>query len=120
MPPELMSYGIYICQTVSSQWPEKSEERTSVGELQQAIQYQETGQNVLCTRVNRDGSTLSPCSHKEADTRMFIHVADAANQGFHRILLRTMDTDVVVLAVSVVILLEYTEIWITFWHRTAF
>ena len=44
---------------------------------------------------------LSPCTHEEADTRMFLHAADAVQQGDRKILLRTVDTDVLLLAVFV-------------------
>ncbi|MES9882849.1 MAG: hypothetical protein ABW185_18430 [Sedimenticola sp.] len=43
---------------------------------------------------------MSPCTHEEADTRMLLHVADGVRQGYKNILIRTVDTDVVVLAVS--------------------
>lgn len=33
-------------------------------------------------------SRLVPCDHEEADTRMILHLADAVNEGFHKILLR--------------------------------
>ena len=50
----------------------------------------------------RDISSLAPCSHEEADTRMFVHAAEAANRGHMKIIILTVDTDVVVLAISVV------------------
>ena len=43
---------------------------------------------------------LAPCNHKEADTRMLLHAADAVQCGFTKILLRTVDTDVLILAVA--------------------
>ena len=43
---------------------------------------------------------ISPCSHEEADTRMLLHAAHAAICGHGKILIKTVDTDVVVLAVS--------------------
>ena len=58
------------------------------------------GQDVQCTSP-RETASLSPCTHEEADTRMLLHAADAVQQGDRKILLRTVDTDVLVLAVSV-------------------
>ena len=55
--------------------------------------------HVLCN-LDRQLSNMSPCSHEEADTRMIIHLADAAKSGHCRIMIRTVDTDVVVLAVT--------------------
>ena len=54
---------------------------------------------VLCT----EGSplTLTRCTHEEADTRMFVHVADQVSHGYTRILMKTPDSDNVVLAVYV-------------------
>ena len=49
---------------------------------------------------HRESVILSPCTHEEADTRMLLHCLDAAQQGHQRIAIRTVDTDVVVLAVS--------------------
>ena len=46
---------------------------------------------------NTDG--LLSCSH-EADIRMLHHVKDAMNCGFKSVMIRTVDTDVVVLAVA--------------------
>ena len=43
---------------------------------------------------------LSPCSHEEADTRFFVHVNDCAKTGHSKIVVRTSDTDVIVIAVA--------------------
>ena len=53
--------------------------------------------DVICQQ-ERDTDGLSPCSHEEADTRMMLHVADAAKQ-YNTITIHTVDSDVVVLAV---------------------
>uniref|UniRef100_UPI00358F6B91 uncharacterized protein n=1 Tax=Myxine glutinosa TaxID=7769 RepID=UPI00358F6B91 len=76
--------------------------------------YTTCGQNVLCMRVHQDISSLAPCTHEEADTQMLLHTVDAARRGYRRIMLRTVDTDVLVLAVSTVARLENTEIWVAF------
>ncbi|GFO25216.1 hypothetical protein PoB_005172100 [Plakobranchus ocellatus] len=34
------------------------------------------GQNVLCSRVHKDISSLAPCTHEEANTRMLLHALD--------------------------------------------
>ena len=46
---------------------------------------------------------MAPCSQEEADTRMFLHVADAVQSGFtgfRKIVVRTVDTNLLVLAVT--------------------
>jgi hypothetical protein len=58
---------------------------------------------------------LDPCSHEEADTRMLLHVADAVKNGHTRVMIRTVDTDVVVLAVAC--FSRFTgiaELWVAF------
>ena len=45
-------------------------------------------------------SLLAPCTHEEADTRLMVHILDAASRGHGRIRIRSNDTDVVVLAIS--------------------
>ena len=77
--------------------------------------YTTCGQNVLCTRVCQDVFSPSPCTHEKADTRMFLHVVDAANRGHCIIMLRAIDTDVLVLAVSSTAFLVHPEVWIR--HR---
>ncbi len=61
-----------------------------------------------------DTSHLAPCNHEEANTRMILHLADAVDKGFQKILLRTVDSDVVVLCVAVVAKISVRELWIAF------
>ena len=68
---------------------------------------------VLCNQ-NRQQANLFPYSHEEADTRIILYVADAAKSRYDRILLRTLDTDVVVLAISYNYTVPPSEIWIAF------
>ena len=46
-----------------------------------------------------DMSSVQPCNHSEADTRIFLHLAHAVHQGHKVAYVRTVDSDVVVLAV---------------------
>ena len=48
----------------------------------------------------RSNSGLQPCNQEEADSRMFLHINDAAKYGHTSYMIRTKDTDVVVLAVA--------------------
>ncbi|KAK3920030.1 Chromosome-associated kinesin KIF4 [Frankliniella fusca] len=75
--------------------------------------YSTLDQEVL-TSADRDVTgCLSPCNHEEADTRIMLHVQDAVQQGRERIMIRTVDTDVVVVAVSCVQkLTSLKELWI--------
>ena len=78
--------------------------------------YSTHGDRVLFTasRSNESMSALEPCNHEEADTRLMVHVSDAASRGYSTISIRTNDTDVVVLAVSVVEAIPAVQLWITF------
>ena len=47
---------------------------------------------------NINKSNLEPCKHEEADTRIFLHIYDAAiNSGLKKAMIGTVDTDVVVI-----------------------
>ena len=77
------------------------------------------GTNVLSSLPRGEVSILAPSTHEEADTRIFLHVADAVQCGFSRIIVRTVDTDVLVLAVSLVHKLQdgveqSIELWVAF------
>ena len=57
------------------------------------------GESVLSKPTLKDLTSLSPRSHEEADTSMLLHANHSAHHGHSKILRRTVDTDVVVLAV---------------------
>ena len=61
-----------------------------------------------------DKTTLSPCNHEEADTRVFLHVKDILRSLQGRICICASDTDVVILAISFFGQLGVTELWIEF------
>ena len=68
---------------------------------------------VLCN-LPKDISRLAPCTHEEADTRIILHLEDAVKEGNTKVSIRTVDTDVVVLAVTSAQRLKNAEIWIAF------
>ena len=68
---------------------------------------------MLCTQP-RDVAGLASCSHEEADTRILLHVRDAVKQGYTKVLFRTVDTDVVILAVTAAGHLDIDELWVAF------
>ena len=63
-----------------------------------------------------DISLISPTNHEEGDTRVFLHVNDMAMEGYRKIAIRTVDTDVLVLAISVFSEIKdlVDELWIDF------
>ena len=62
--------------------------------------YATDGTGVLCSPADLCVARLAPCSQEEADTRLLLHVADAVQKGCKKVTIRTVDTDVVVLAVA--------------------
>ena len=69
--------------------------------------------DVICTN-HQDVSGLAPCTHEEADTRMLLHVEHAVHCGFNEVSIHTVDTDLVVLAISLAQRLDISELWIAF------
>ncbi len=63
---------------------------------------------------NIENHNLTPCNHEEADTRILLHVKHAAEFGHRKIAIRTVDTDVVVIAISFFHELNIDELWIQF------
>ena len=57
---------------------------------------------------------LAPCNHEEADTRIMLHVAEAATHGHKAIMIRSVDTDVMVLAIYFASKMEASELWVSF------
>ena len=76
------------------------------------------GDTVLSKPPLPDITGLAPCNHEEADIRMMLH---AAHAGHNKIIIRTVDTDVVVLAVALTrTLAEDDEVWVFFSMGKAF
>ena len=57
--------------------------------------YVTDGEHVLSNPRREESAILDPCQQEEADTRMLLHVAHAANEGHSKVLICTVDTDVV-------------------------
>ena len=69
---------------------------------------------VLSTIPDADMANLAPCSHEEADTRLFLHAAHAVQKGYRKLCIRTGDTDVVVLAIAMFSQINPDELWLVF------
>ena len=57
---------------------------------------------------------MEDCTHEEVDTRIMLHVYIASQCGYRKVMVRTIDTDVVVLAVSKMQDIDVDELWIAF------
>ena len=73
------------------------------------------GESILSKPLLHDSDSLSQCYHEEADSSMLLHANHAAICGHLNILIRTVDTDVVVLVVSIAEALgPECELWLAF------
>ena len=78
---------------------------------EEIIATQDSG--VLC--INRpDVSDLALCTPEEADTRIILHLEDSTRKECKTVLIRTVDTDVAVLAIAAADHLNISELWIAF------
>ena len=73
-----------------------------------------SGQSVLFSGSHLEFESLQPCSHEEADTRLVLHATNAAKAGYKNIAIRTVDTDVLVIAISIWQEMECDELWLAF------
>ena len=64
--------------------------------------------------TRQDVSALAPCTQAEVDTRILLHLQDAVQQWYSKVSIRTVDTDVVVLAIASANRLNISELWIAF------
>ena len=71
------------------------------------------GTGVFCSN-RQDMSALALCTHEEADTRFLLHLQDAVQQEYSKVSIRTVDTDVVVMAIASANRLNISELWISF------
>ena len=71
------------------------------------------GEHALSSNTNTE--YISPCSHEEADYRMLLHVSDMVRNNITKIRIRTIDTDVLVIAIGLFHdILGLEELWVAF------
>lgn len=58
------------------------------------------GTNAISNHQQMNICDISPCSHEEADTRIFLHVGHAVKMGVKAVIVNANDTDVLVIAVN--------------------
>ena len=67
-----------------------------------------------------DLAGVAPCSHEEADTRIFVHARHAAEAGSKVIMVKANDTDILVIAISVLQALQnlgLQQLWVAFGQK---
>ena len=75
------------------------------------------GPDALSNHPGTSLSGITPCSHEEADTRIFLHVSHAVKEGIKTVMISANDTDVLVIAVSTFSQLQelgLQEMWLAF------
>lgn len=69
---------------------------------------------LITANATVDCSTVAPTNQEEADSRIFLHVQNAVNSGCENVIIRTVDTDVVAIALSCFSELNAKELWVAF------
>ena len=69
---------------------------------------------IVLSNQDIDAGLLQPCNHEEADTRILLHLAHASMHGHNKAYVRTVDSDIVILAISFFSQLDLRELWIGF------
>ena len=67
---------------------------------------------------------MSPCDHEEADTRLLLHLVDALKNGCSTCIVRTGDTQIVIIPIGkfhhLLSINPSVRIWVAFGTRKAF
>ena len=72
------------------------------------------GRLVLLNYGREDVSHLSPCTQDEADSRLLLHAADATANGCQKVMLCTVDTDVLVISIALFSQMNLKKLWLAF------
>ena len=68
----------------------------------------------FCSSRGTTTSAVAPYCHEKADSRIFVHVKDMAQQEHAKVMMCTVDTDVVVIAVASFLQIGLEELWVAF------
>lgn len=81
--------------------------------------YAAEGTNVLITMIDANVISFAPCLHEEADTCLFLHAGDAVLNGYKKLCIRTVHTDVIP-AITVFNQINPSELWLAFGTKLHF
>ena len=79
-----------------------------------------TTKGISVATATLDVSNLHPCTHEEADYCMMLHCAHAHQSSLRKIMVHATDTDVLVLAIATVRVLDGYEISLAFGNSRNF
>ena len=54
------------------------------------------------------------CTQQEADTRLLLHAENAAENGCQKVMLRTVHTDVLAIAITLFSQMNLDQLWVVF------
>ena len=72
------------------------------------------GPEVISNNACIDYNMLSPCNHEEADSRMLLHVKHASMSQHANIMISTVDSDVLIIALQAFHQLNVLQLWMEF------
>ena len=58
---------------------------------------------------------ISPCSHEEVDTGMFVHARHVVQEGYKVLMIKANDTDVVIIAIATLPFLQELSLQKLWW-----
>ena len=70
--------------------------------------------NTITNNIEEVMLFLCHTNQEEADTHVFLHVKEMAVKGFHKVMIRTVDTDLVILVISMFEDLGLEQLWLDF------
>ena len=109
--PENWKQFLLVSENKKELFPFLAKHITRIATTKQVITT--LGSDVLCI-VPRDTSRLAPCDHEEADSRQMLFLTDAIDEGYQKILIRTVDTDVVAFGIAAAANSGVRELWLSF------
>ena len=68
----------------------------------------------MLSNTTYDVPELQPCNHSEADTWLILHLSNAAAQGNMTAFIRTVNRDVIILAIWFFPILPVSQLWVGF------
>ena len=70
--------------------------------------------NAVTSNATQNVYLVCPTDHEEADTRIFLHVNNMSKNGIKRVMMRAVDTDVLLLSITLYGHLSLDQLWIDF------
>ncbi len=76
--------------------------------------YTTLGEYVISSHQQEADIFFSPCKHEEADTRIILHLAHCRKEAHASAMIRTVDSDVVVLAIAYFHQLGFEQLYVAY------